>query len=137
MTNPNKGWGIGNSSQWASGKQDDGTWVAERPDGVQPRRRAGQPISEVTSIRAAISVLEQIANAHAAHSGDEGFLGSLVRMEVGADDQAKVRAAQEASRNAGALWAQATATIRAHNDPVGQAYSTSPGAGNKAANTNE
>lgn len=96
-----------------------------------------QQSSEVTGIRSAIAVLDSIAKAHAAHSGDEGFLSSLARMEVGTDDQGKVRAAQEASRNAGDLWAQATATIREHNDPVGQAYSTSPGAGNKAANTNE
>lgn len=92
---------------------------------------------EVTGIRSVIAHLDSVAAAHAAHAGDEGFLGSLSRMEVGGDDQAKVRAAQEASSSAGALWADAAASVRANNMPVNEAYSVSPGAGNKQANTNE
>lgn len=92
---------------------------------------------EVTGIRSAVAHLEAVAKAHASHAGDEGFIGSLVRMEVGADDQQRTRAAQEQSRNAARLWADAAASVRANNMPVAEAYSASPGAGNKQAQTNE
>jgi hypothetical protein len=102
-----------------------------------PQPTSTDTTSEVTGIRSAIAHLDKVAAAHAAHAGDEGFIGSLNRMEVGDDDQGKVRAAQEQSRNAGALWADAAQSVREHNLPVGEAYSVSPGAGNKQANTNE
>ena len=110
--------------------------TTEGPAMTAPATRTA-PASEITGIRSAITQLDSIAQAHARHAGDEGFLGSLNRMEVGEDDKQKVAAAQEASRNAGQLWKLAADEVRQHNDPVGQAYQTSPGAGNKAANTNE
>lgn len=93
--------------------------------------------SEVTGIRSAVARLEEIAKTHEQIGTGEGFLGSLNRMEVGDEDKQLYRDAQEASRNAGRLWAHAASEVRAHNLPVSQAYSVSPGAGNKQANTNE
>lgn len=101
------------------------------------RGSTAQPADEVTGIRSAVARLDAIAGAHASHAGDEGFIGSLVRMEVGADDQQRTRAAQEQSRNAAQMWADAAASVRANNMPVAEAYSASPGAGNKQAQTNE
>jgi hypothetical protein len=93
--------------------------------------------SEVTGIRSVIAQMEAVAAAHEQIAGNEGFLGSLQRMEVGADDQQRFLAAQEASRNAMAAWQTAVESVRRHNDPVGEAYRQSPGAANKQANTNE
>jgi hypothetical protein len=96
-----------------------------------------QPPGEITGIRSAVAHLDAIAAAHTTQAGDEGFIASLVRMEVGADDQQRARAAQEQSRNAAALWAEAAASVRLNNMPVAEAYAQSPGAGNKQAQINE
>lgn len=93
--------------------------------------------SEVTGIRSGVTLMLQIADAHQRISSDEGFLGSLTEMEVGDSDKAKVAAAQEASKAAGAAWALAAKTIADHNLPVQEAYINSPNAANKHANTNE
>lgn len=93
--------------------------------------------SEVTGIRSAVATLEKIAAAHGSVAGNEGFLGSLQRMEAGPDDQQRFLSAQEASRNAEAAWSAAATAIRQHNLPVAEAYNVSPGAANKHANTNE
>lgn len=95
------------------------------------------PAGEITGVRSAIAFVERVAAEHAAIALNEGFLGSLQRMEVGEDDQQRFLAAQEASRNAGALWADAGQSLRTHNLPLSEAYATTPGAGNKQANTNE
>ncbi|HEY6116745.1 MAG TPA: hypothetical protein VI172_12365 [Candidatus Dormibacteraeota bacterium] len=98
---------------------------------------AAQPASEVTGIPTLIARLHGIAGAHGRLGGDEGFLGSLNDMEVGDSDQQLVRDAQEASRTAGLLWADAATSVEANNNPLRQAYAVSPEAGNKHANTNE
>lgn len=98
---------------------------------------SAQQSNEVTGVQSLITYLTGVAAAHAGHGQGEGFVGSLKDMEVGADDQQLVLNAQEASRNAARLWADAAASVRANNDPVNGAYSVSPNAGNKHANTNE
>jgi hypothetical protein len=92
---------------------------------------------EVTGIPSAIRYAQQMAEAHASHGGNEGYLTSLANMEVGAGDIAKVQAAMEASANAGAMWQAAADSIDKNNRAVAEAYSTSPDAANKQANTNE
>ena len=93
--------------------------------------------SEVTTIPGVIAKLDAIAKAHTSLAGGEGFDGSLETMEVGETDRQLAREAHELSAVAKAKWEQAAQAVREHNDPVGQAYSVSPGAGNKQANTNE
>src|ERR1051325_5528450 len=95
---------------------------------------AAQPASEVTGIP---TLIARLAGAHGGLGGDECFLGSLNDMEVGDSDQQLVRDAQEASRTAGLLWADAATSVEANNNPLRQAYAVSPEAGNKHANTNE
>jgi hypothetical protein len=92
---------------------------------------------EVTGIPSAIRYAQQMAEAHASHGGNEGYLTSLANMEVGPGDIAKVQAAMEASANAGAMWQAAADSIDKNNRAVAEAYSTSPDAANKQANTNE
>lgn len=92
---------------------------------------------EITGIRSAISRVQQIAAAHAKAGADEGFLGSLNRMQVGDADQQAVRDALEASQTAAMAWAAAAESLTDHNLPLQEAYATSPQAANKHANTNE
>lgn len=108
------------------------TTPTQNPAATQPA-----PASEALSIKAVATRLREIAAANASAGQNEGFLGSLQRMEVGERDQQRVRDAQEKSKLAGAAWASAATTIAQHNDPLGEAYSVSPDAGNKHANTNE
>jgi hypothetical protein len=96
-----------------------------------------QQSGEVTGIPSAIHYAKEMAAAHVSHGGNEGFLGSLARMEVGDGDVAKVRAAMQASRNAGALWEDAANSIEQNNGGVKQAYAVAPDAANKQANTTE
>jgi cytochrome c biogenesis protein ResB len=96
-----------------------------------------RPASEITGIRSGVTRMNQIAAAHDSISNDEGFLGSLNRMEVGADHQQMVRDAQAASKLAAAAWAYAAKTIADHNLPLQEAYTNNPSAANKHANTNE
>lgn len=93
--------------------------------------------SELTGIRSSVAVMEQIAAVHGRISTDEGFLGSLARMEVGSGDRGRVADAQQASKVAGAAWAHAAKTIAEHNLPLQEAYRNNPDAANKHANTNE
>lgn len=92
---------------------------------------------EVTGTRSAIVYLNAMADAHASHAGNEGFLTSLGTMEVGAGDIAKVRAAMEASQNAAAMWRAAADSMQSNNANVREAYANSPDAANKAAQLNE
>ncbi len=99
--------------------------------------QAGQSNSEVTGVRSLVKYLTDVAAAHAGHGHGEGFLGSLTGMEVGEPDLQLVRDAQEASQNAAAAWARASASVAANNLPVAEQYSLNPQAANKHANTNE
>jgi len=93
--------------------------------------------AEVTGVKSAIAYAEAVSAAHAAHGGAEQYVTSLTTMEVGSADIAKVRAAQEASRNAAAMWKDAAEALTTSNAAVGEAYMTSPDAANKQAQTNE
>ncbi|WP_433730947.1 hypothetical protein ACQP2Y_21415 [Actinoplanes sp. CA-051413] len=95
------------------------------------------PANEVTGIPTLVNYLDGVAERHAQIGNGEAFLGSLKRMEVGADDRQLVADAQEASQLAAALWAAAAQAVKQHNMPLREQYSLNPSAGNKAANTNE
>jgi hypothetical protein len=95
------------------------------------------PATEATGVRSLVARLDQIASQHTQIGGNEGFAGSLQRMEVGAGDQQKVAEAQEASKLAAQAWKTAAETVRRNNLTVQEAYQNSPDAGNKHANTNE
>lgn len=136
-------WTQGPGGVWVS--QDGRRQTVAENNNVDPKASAmttpstaqQSPSSEVTGIRSAVAMLEQIAAAHGRIAGSEGFLGSLRLMEVGEEDQQRFLDAQQASRNAEQAWALAAKTVAEHNLPVGEAYSVSPGAANKQANTNE
>lgn len=98
---------------------------------------AAAPAGEATGVRSLVARLEQIAGLHTQIGGNEGFLGSLQRMEVGEGDQQKVTEAQEASKLAAQAWKTAAEAVRRNNLAVQEAYTNSPDAGNKQANTNE
>jgi len=93
--------------------------------------------SEVTGVKSAIAYAEAVAAAHEAHGSAEQYISSLTTMDVGKVDIAKVQVAQEASRNAAAMWKDAAEALTTSNAAVGEAYMTSPDAANKQAQTNE
>lgn len=92
---------------------------------------------EVTGIRSAIAFADAMASAHSEHASNEGYLSSLGNMEVGAEDVNSAQAAMEASANAAAMWAAHSKGLASRNSAVSEAYSSSPGAGNKQAQINE
>jgi hypothetical protein len=92
---------------------------------------------EVTGLASAVTYANEVAATHDEHGSGEGFVSSLASFEVGQGDIAKVLAAQEASRNAGALWREAAQALQDSNNAVKEAYSTSPDAGNKQFATQE
>ncbi len=92
---------------------------------------------EITGIPSLVAYLNQVAGTHTHIGHGEAFLGSLTRMEVGADDRQLVADAQEASRLAAQAWQDAAAQIAAHNLPLREQYSLNPQAANKHANTSE
>lgn len=114
---------VGTSNEGASMPNTDTT----NPSGV----------TEVTGIASAVAYAKGVAAAHAAHGDGEGYVGSLANFEVGSSDIDKVRAAQEASRNAAALWQAAADALHTHNMGVREAYASSPEAGNKQFATSE
>ncbi len=93
--------------------------------------------SEITGIPSLVAYLETVAGKHDAIGSGEGFIGSLNRMEVGADDIQLVADAQETSKVAAQAWKVAARQVAVHNLPLREQYSLNPQAGNKAANTNE
>lgn len=98
---------------------------------------APQMSGEVTGTRSAARYAEAVAAAHANHAGAEGYLTSLANMEIGDTRIGQARAAMEASRNAGAMWAQLAADIEKDNANLREQYANSPEAANKQANINE
>jgi hypothetical protein len=102
-----------------------------------PPAAQAEQAGEALSIRAVAARLDEIARANAAQGSSEGFLASLENMKVGEGDQQKVAEAQQASKLTGAAWASAARTVAQHNEPLSEAYSVSPDAANKHANTNE
>lgn len=96
-----------------------------------------QTVSEVTGLSSAVAYAKGVAAAHSAHGSGEGYVSSLASFEVGAGDIAKVRAAQEASINAAALWQTAADALHDHNMAVREAYRAAPDAGNKTFATSE
>ena len=114
---------------------DARTRAAAETDNARTGGQTGN--NEVTGVVSLVSYLESVAARHAQIGAGEAFLGSLRRMEVGADDRQLVADAQEASQNAAALWKSAAEQVAAHNLPLREQYSLNPSAGNKDANTNE
>lgn len=101
-----------------------------------PGQATGQS-NEVTGVASLVGYLGSVAERHAQISAGEAFLGSLARMDVGADDRGLVAEAQEASKVAAEAWKQAADTVARNNLPLREQYSLNPSAGNKDANTNE
>jgi len=98
---------------------------------------ATQSNDEITSVRGLIAYLEGVANQNRQVAGNEGFAGSLNTMEVGQSDVDLVQQAMAQSQAAGDWWQMTADGVRQNNMPVAEAYSASPNAANKHANTNE
>lgn len=114
----------------AAGTSDEGATM--NTDTTNP-----SGVTEVTGMASAVAYAKGVSAAHAAHGDGESYVGSLANFEVGASDIDKVRAAQEASRNAAALWQTAADALQSHNMGVREAYASSPDAGNKQFATSE
>lgn len=125
--------------------------VLEQPTEQPPRRTdirptnpqgdtMAQPVQqsgEVTGTRSAAYYAQEVAKAHAQHAANEGYLGSLARMDVGDGDIGLVRAAMQKSMEAGEAWKAAGDSIEKNNAGVREQYSLAPDAANKTANINE
>jgi hypothetical protein len=96
-----------------------------------------QQSGEVTGTRSAAAYARAVADAHERHSGNEGYLSSLARMEVGDGDLGLVRDAMQTSKLAAAKWTAAADSIDANNAGLREHYANAPDAANKAANINE
>lgn len=113
------------------------------PNGPNPTATEGEPMTttsvsgEVTGTRSAVAYARRMAEAHAQHSGNEGYVTSLQNMEVGSGDIALVQQAMEASQIAAAKWAAAAASIEKNNAALREHYANVPDAASKEANIRE
>lgn len=93
--------------------------------------------SEVTGLASAVQYTKGVAAAHASHGAGEAFVSSLRAFKVGEGDVALVQQAQEASRNAAAMWQAAADALINHNSGVREAYQAAPEAGDRQFVTSE